>query len=195
MMIVGLTGGIGSGKTTVAKMFQEFDIPVYIADDEAKKLMVTSKFIKRKLIALFGDKVYVQGQLNKPLISHAIFNDKEKLKQMNAIVHPRVGQHFDRWVKKQNTPYVLKESAILFESGGADQCDLIVTVTAPKEIRIERVLERDDSSKEKVESIMANQLGEKEKIAKSNFVIHNLNLEETQKQVREIHLKILQKVG
>ncbi|MCF1192643.1 dephospho-CoA kinase [Mangrovimonas sp. AS39] len=195
MMIVGLTGGIGSGKTTVAKMFQEFDIPVYIADDEAKKLMVTSKFIKRKLIALFGDNVYVQGQLNKPLISQAIFNDKEKLKQMNAIVHPRVGQHFDRWVKKQNTPYVLKESAILFESGGADQCDLIVTVTAPKEIRIERVLERDDSSKEKVESIMANQLGEKEKIAKSNFVIHNLNLEETKKQVREIHLKILQKVG
>lgn len=194
-MIVGLTGGIGSGKTTVSKMFQEFDIPVYIADDEAKKLMVTSKFIKRKLIALFGDNVYVQGQLNKPLISQAIFNDKEKLKQMNAIVHPRVGQHFDRWVKKQNTPYVLKESAILFESGGADQCDLIVTVTAPKEIRIERVLERDDSSKEKVESIMANQLGEKEKIAKSNFVIHNLNLEETQKQVREIHLKILQKVG
>lgn len=194
-MIVGLTGGIGSGKTTVAKMFQEFNIPVYIADDEAKKLMVTSKFIKRKLIALFGDNVYVQGQLNKPLISQAIFNDKEKLKQMNAIVHPRVGQHFDRWVKKQNTPYVLKESAILFESGGADQCDLIVTVTAPKEIRIERVLERDDSSKEKVESIMANQLGEKEKIAKSNFVIHNLNLEETQKQVREIHLKILQKVG
>ncbi|WP_053971901.1 dephospho-CoA kinase [Mangrovimonas sp. ST2L15] len=195
MMIVGLTGGIGSGKTTVAKMFQEFNIPIYIADDEAKKLMVTSKFIKRKLIALFGDNVYVQGQLNKPLISQAIFNDKEKLKQMNAIVHPRVGQHFDRWVKKQNTPYVLKESAILFESGGADQCDLIVTVTAPKEIRIERVLERDDSSKEKVESIMANQLGEKEKIAKSNFVIHNLNLEETQKQVREIHLKILQKVG
>lgn len=194
-MIVGLTGGIGSGKTTVAKMFQEFDIPVYIADDEAKKLMVTSKFIKRKLIALFGDNVYVQGQLNKPLISQAIFNDKEKLKQMNAIVHPRVGQHFDRWVKKQNTPYVLKESAILFESGGADQCDLIVTVTAPKEIRIERVLERDDFSKEKVESIMANQLGEKEKIAKSNFVIHNLNLEETKKQVREIHLKILQKVG
>lgn len=194
-MIVGLTGGIGSGKTTVAKMFQEFNIPVYIADDEAKKLMVTSKFIKRKLIALFGDNVYVQGQLNKPLISQAIFNDKEKLKQMNAIVHPRVGQHFDRWVKKQNTPYVLKESAILFESGGADQCDLIVTVTAPKEIRIERVLERDDSSKEKVESIMANQLGEKEKIAKSNFVIHNLNLEETKKQVREIHLKILQKVG
>ncbi len=194
-MIVGLTGGIGSGKTTVAKMFQEFNIPIYIADDEAKKLMVTSKFIKRKLIALFGDNVYVQGQLNKPLISQAIFNDKEKLKQMNAIVHPRVGQHFDRWVKKQNTPYVLKESAILFESGGADQCDLIVTVTAPKEIRIERVLERDDSSKEKVESIMANQLGEKEKIAKSNFVIHNLNLEETQKQVREIHLKILQKVG
>ncbi|NIK92178.1 dephospho-CoA kinase [Mangrovimonas sp. CR14] len=195
MMIVGLTGGIGSGKTTVAKMFQEFDIPVYIADDEAKELMVTSKFIKRKLIALFGDNVYVQGQLNKPLISQAIFNDKEKLKQMNAIVHPRVGQHFDRWVKKQNTPYVLKESAILFESGGADQCDLIVTVTAPKEIRIERVLERDHSSKENVESIMANQLEEKEKIAKSNFVIHNLNLEETQKQVRKIHLKILQKVG
>lgn len=194
-MIVGLTGGIGSGKTTVAKMFQEFDIPVYIADDEAKELMVTSKFIKRKLIALFGDNVYVQGQLNKPLISQAIFNDKEKLKQMNAIVHPRVGQHFDRWVKKQNTPYVLKESAILFESGGADQCDLIVTVTAPKEIRIERVLERDHSSKENVESIMANQLEEKEKIAKSNFVIHNLNLEETQKQVRKIHLKILQKVG
>lgn len=194
-MIVGLTGGIGSGKTTVARMFQEYGIPVYISDEEAKKLMVTSKFIKKKLIALFGTEVYIDGQLNKPLISQAIFNDQDKLKRMNSIVHPRVGQHFDRWVKKQKSPYVLKESAILFESGGADQCDLIITVTAPKEVRIERVLKRDHSSKEKIEAIMANQLDEDEKIHNSNFVIYNLNLKDTKSQVGEIHQNILKKVG
>lgn len=135
MKIVGLTGGIGSGKTTVAKQFQALGIPVYIADDEAKKLMNRSKIIKRKLKALFGDEAYKDNTLNRPFLADKIFNNAENLEKMNAVVHPKVASHFKNWVKKQIAPYVLKESAILFENGAYKDCDLIITVTAPLELR------------------------------------------------------------
>ena len=173
MKIVGLTGGIGSGKTTVAKKFEALGIPIYIADIEAKKLMNRSKIIKRKLYKLFGESAYVKGELNKSFIAKKIFENKDLLEKMNAIVHPKVGKHFDRWLNKQTSPYVIKESAILFEKNLQEQCDFVVLVTSPKELRIKRLLDRDNTTKEKILAVMSNQLIEEEKIKRSDFVITN----------------------
>ncbi|MEW4924212.1 dephospho-CoA kinase [Algibacter sp. 2305UL17-15] len=193
MIIVGLTGGIGSGKTTVAKEFQSLGIPVYIADVEAKKLMNRSKVIKRKLIALFGDKAYIEGKLNRPFIANIIFNDTSYLSKMNGIVHPKVARHFEKWVAKQDAPYVIKEVAILFENGGDKQCDFTIIVTAPKSLRIKRLLKRDNTSEEKIKSIMKNQWSDAKKVALSDFVISNKTLEKTKLQVLDIHQQILSK--
>jgi dephospho-CoA kinase len=192
MMVVGLTGGIGSGKTTVAKAFRALGVPVYIADIEAKKLMQRSKVIKRQLKALLGEAAYVDDKLNKPYIANIIFNDKDYLEKMNAIVHPKVARHFNKWVAKQNTQYVIKEVAILFENGGYKTCDAIITVTAPKAIRIERVMKRDNTSKEKIEAIMKNQWTDRKKVEASDFVIVNNHLNDTLLQVKKVHQKILQ---
>jgi dephospho-CoA kinase len=191
MIIVGLTGGIGSGKTTVAKEFNALGIPIYIADEEAKKLMITSKVLKRKLIELFGHKAYADGKLNKLFIAEAIFNNKDYLDKMNAIVHPRVANHFKKWLLKQKSPYVVKEAAILFENGSYKQCDILITVTAPKELKIKRLLKRDNTTLEKIEAIMKNQWNDNEKIKLSNYVIDNIDLERTKQQVLEIHQQIL----
>jgi len=174
MIIVGLTGGIGSGKTTVSKEFLSLGVPVYIADEEAKKLMKRSKIIRRKLVALFGEDAYLKDELNRSLIADRIFSNPDYLKKMNAIVHPRVAKHFEKWVLKQKTPYVIKEVAILFETGGDAYCDYIITVTAPKELRIERLLNREGASRKKIEAIMNNQWPDKDKIKRSHFVIENI---------------------
>ncbi len=192
-MIVGLTGGIGSGKTTVAKEFEKLGVPIYIADEEAKKLMNRSPVIRRELTHLFGKDAYVDGELNRPFIANIIFNDKSFLEKMNAIVHPRVGKHFNKWIFKQNAPYVIKEVAILFENGGDQACDYIITVVAPKAVRIKRLLERDNTSKEKIEAIMKNQWSDEEKAKRSHFVINNVNLDDTKAQVLQIHQEILKK--
>ncbi|SEQ97850.1 dephospho-CoA kinase [Hyunsoonleella jejuensis] len=195
MTVVGLTGGIGSGKTTVAKVFQALGIPVYIADDEAKKLMNRSKVIKRKLIALFGENAYVDDKLNRPFLADIIFNDKTYLEQMNTIVHPRVARHFEKWLKKQHAPYVIKEVAILFENGGHKKCDYVITVTAPKALRIKRLLKRETTSKEKIEAVMKNQWSDSEKLKLSDFVIVNKTLENTELQVKKVHAQILKKIA
>ena len=191
MKIVGLTGGIGSGKTTVASMFQALGIAIYIADEEAKKLMASSKVIKRKLITLFGEKAYVNDTLNKPYIADTIFKNRFLLEKMNAIIHPRVASHFKKWLLKQKSPYVIKEAAILFENDGYKQCDLIITVTAPKELKIKRLLSRDSMTVEKIEAIMNNQWNDEEKIKRSHYVIVNSELENTRKQVVKIHQQII----
>ncbi|WP_397362513.1 dephospho-CoA kinase [Olleya sp. R77988] len=188
---VGLTGGIGSGKTTVANFFKKLDIPVYIADVEAKALMNRSKVIKRKLIQLFGDQAYINNSLNKPFIASQIFSNKELLQKMNAIVHPKVARHFEKWVKKQTSKYVISEAAIIFENGSYKKYDYIITVVAPENVRIKRVIQRDDSSKEKVKAIMNNQWSDKQKIERSNFVITNTDLENTKLQVNKIHQELL----
>jgi len=193
MIVVGLTGGIGSGKTTVAKMFSKLGVPIYIADLEAKKLMAKSKVIKRKLIELFGEEAYDNNELNKPFIASIIFNNKDMLKRMNAIIHPRVARHFEKWANKQSAAYVIKEVAILFENGGDKLCDYVITVTAPKAIKIDRVLDRDNSTKEKVEAIMNNQWSDAEKIERSQFVIENIDLIKTEIQVSKVHTQILKK--
>ncbi|WP_299550253.1 dephospho-CoA kinase [Seonamhaeicola sp.] len=193
MIIVGLTGGIGSGKTTVAKQFESLGVPVYIADEEAKKLMNRSKVIKRKLIQLFGAQAYTDDKLNRPFIADIIFNDKSYLQKMNAIVHPRVARHFEKWALKQDAPYVIKEVAILFENGGYKQCDFVITVTAPKKVRVERLLKRDNTTKEKIEAIMKHQWPDDEKVKLSDFVVENIGLQATLNQVHSIHKKLLKK--
>ena len=194
MKVVGLTGGIGSGKTTVAKVFKELGVAVYIADIEAKALMNRSKVIKRKLIALFGENAYLNNTLNRPFIADKIFNNKSLLDKMNAIVHPKVGQHFNRWLKKQSGSYVLKESAILFESGGDAYCDYTILVTAPEDIRIQRIIKRDNTSKEKVKAIIDNQLSDTVKRDKVDFIIENTSLDKMKKQVHHVHRELLKNI-
>ncbi len=191
MMVVGLTGGIGSGKTTVAKMFHKLNVPIYIADYEAKSLMNRSKVIKRKLKALFGERAYVNETLNRAYLADKIFNNEDLLKQMNAIVHPKVASHFKRWLKKQDAPYVIKEVAILFENGSYKQCDAIITVTSPIEERINRVIKRDNTNKDKVESVMANQWTDEQRFELSDFIITNADLKDTELQVLRVHKELL----
>lgn len=193
--VVGITGGIGSGKTTVASMFSNYGIPVYIADLEAKKLMNRSKVIRRKLIALFGENAYTQDGLNKKFIADKIFNDQLLLEKMNQIIHPKVASHFKRWLKKQETPYVLKEAAIFFENGSYKQLDAIITVTASVEDKINRVIKRDNTTRKKVLAIMSNQWDDAKKVALSDYVIENNTLENTKNQVAEIHNRILKNLA
>jgi len=192
--IIGLTGGIGSGKTTVTKMFNELKVPVYIADLQAKRLMNTSKVIKRKLIGLFGIGAYKNNMINKTFIAERIFNNKELLGKMNAIIHPKVRAHFKKWVGKQESPYVINEAAILFENGGYLDCDAVITVTASENDRIQRVIARDKTTIKKVKAIMNNQWSDPNKIKLSQYVIVNNNLSETKEQVRKIHQKILKTI-
>ncbi len=194
MIVVGLTGGIGSGKSTLARNFEAYGIPVYYADIEAKALMNRSKVIKRKLTALFGTQAYTNGVLNKSYLSASIFSDQTLLTKMNAIVHPKVAAHFKKWLKSKNTPYVVKEAAIIFENNQDPNYDLIITVVADKHLRISRVMKRDNTTKEKVEAIMKNQLSDAEKIKRSNYVIYNNNLETAKLETFKIHKNILQKI-
>lgn len=189
--ILGLTGGIGSGKTTVAALFHELGVPVYNADDEAKKLMNESPKIRTQLIELFGANAYNDELLNRSYIAQLVFKDKEKLSALNQVVHPEVAANYTAWLSKQTHPYVLKEVAILFELGAENQFDFILTVTAPKQSRIDRVMQRDAKTAEEVLSIMKNQWDEALKIKKSDFVIHNIDPQLTAKEVEEIHVKIL----
>ncbi len=195
MVIVGLTGGIGSGKTTISKCFEAFGIPVYIADDQAKGLMNRSKVIKRKLVQLFGEFAYKDGELNRQFLASKIFRDKTLLLKMNAIVHPKVASHFKRWLKKQDAPYVIKEAAIIFENKLESQYDYIITVIADEDLRITRVMKRDDASKEKIKAIIKNQLSDAEKIKKSDFVIINNDLDSAKEEVNGIHHQILQVIN
>ncbi|MFD1063633.1 dephospho-CoA kinase [Winogradskyella litorisediminis] len=192
--IVGITGGIGSGKTTIAKYFEELGIPVYHADFEAKLLMNRSKIIKRKLKELFGEEAYKKDTLNKPFLRNQIFKNKELLQKMNAIVHPKVGSHFQRWLKKQNAPYILKEVAIIFENNLQNQYDYIISVVATEEERIRRVIKRDDVSRQSVMAIINNQWSDAEKIKKSDFVIENNHLETAKAQALRIHNQLLSKI-
>lgn len=188
--VLGLTGGIGSGKTTVSKMFEALGVPVYNADHAAKILMQSSHDMKRKIIQLLGEDTYKQNQLNKPFISEKIFNNKVLLSQMNALVHPEVARDFNSWLTLQTSVYVIKEAAILFETAAEDQFDYILTVTAPEAIRIQRIIERDQISLTKIKAVISNQLQDSEKTVKSDFVIHNTDFNDTKNKVYEIHNKI-----
>ena len=188
--IIGLTGGIGSGKTMVAEYFKSLEIPVYIADEESRKLM-TSDNIINALSNEFGNEILENGILNREKLAQLVFNNPKKLQKLNSIVHPEVKKHFDNWVEKhKNYPFVVKEAAILFESGSYKYCDTIITVTAPLETRLQRVMKRDKTDRESVLKRIENQWTDEQRIAKSNYVIHNLSVESTKKQVDEILKKL-----
>lgn len=193
--ILGLTGGIGSGKTTVSKMFNALNVPVYNADQAAKILMQSSKDLKHKIKQLLGEDAYNQNQLNKAYISEKIFNNKALLTQINALVHPEVALDFNSWLSMQTSVYVVKEVAILFETTAEDQFDYILTVTSPEALRIQRIIERDHTPLAKIRAVMSNQLQDSEKTAKSDFVILNIDLDSTEKQVYEIHNRIHKEVS
>lgn len=190
-MIVGLTGGIGSGKTTIANMFQELGVAIYIADIEAKKLMQTSEVIKKELTEAFGEEAYINGELNRSYLSNIVFNQPEELQKINNIIHPKVGAHFKEWYQAHhNDTYVIKEAAILFENDTYKQCDKIITVVAPVEERFRRILLRDTTTREAVQNRMDNQWSDAKKIALSDYVIYNEDLEKASAQVAQIHQEI-----
>ncbi|MCK5639093.1 MAG: dephospho-CoA kinase [Flavobacteriaceae bacterium] len=191
MEVIGLTGGIGSGKTTIAKMFESLNIPVYYADIEAKKLMNTSNNIKIKLIDLFGDETFIDESLNRSYIANIVFKDKEKLQKLNAIVHPEVERHFHNWIKNQNSKYVIQENAIIFENENQSKFDKMITVTASKDLRVNRVMQRDAVSESMVLDRMKNQLKDSYKINNSDFVIYNTDLKQSKDQVLKIHKDLI----
>jgi dephospho-CoA kinase len=188
--IIGLTGGIGSGKTTIANLFSAAGIPVYIADDEARKIM-QSKEIIDAIRKTFGDSIFDDAILNREKLSQIVFSEPEKLKQLNSIIHPAVKKHFQDWVLHQNkVPFVIYEAAILFESGSYENCDLIISVIAPIETRIQRVIQRDNSTREQVMKRINAQWNDDQRIAKSDFIIENINPKTTKTEIDKI-LKIL----
>ena len=191
MIIVGLTGGIGSGKTTVAGFFKDLGIAIYIADDAGKKLMLESSAIKESIVALFGAKAYSDNTPNRKFIASKVFGDKEQLEKLNAIIHPAVEADFRKWLEKQDSPYIIYEAAILFEAGGYKKCDFTVLVTAEKELRINRLQERDQSSVEEIEARMNNQWSDERKSEMADFLIKNDDLAETKLQVERIHNEFL----
>ena len=187
MMVVGLTGGIGSGKSTIAKAFAALGIAVFNSDEQAKALIATDAQVKERIIAAFGEEAYHNGEYNRAYIAQIVFNNSEKLAILNGIVHPALAKYFKRWAKEQTSPYVLKEAAILFESGSYKDCDYIITVTAPEEVRIARVMARDHCTEAQVRVRMAQQWSDAQRIALSNAVIENIDLEKAKKEVKRIN--------
>lgn len=176
MVILGITGGIGSGKTTVTNILYLLNIPVYIADIESKRITDTSPIVREKLISLFGEELYKENKLNKALLASLIFGNKENLLKVNAIIHPEVRKDFDRWVKENKHQKVVAiESAIMFESGFHKFVDKKVTVYTPLEMRIERAMKRDNTPKDKILSRINSQMPDEEKKELSDFVIVNDN--------------------
>lgn len=191
MIIVGLTGGIGSGKSTVGSMFKKLGVPIYNSDLEAKNLMGRSKKIKKDIEALLGKGSYMDGEPNREYIAQKVFNDKLLLQDLNKIVHPAVRRHFKSWCQRQNAAYVIQEAAIIFENGMQERYDKIILVTAPKDIRIQRVMDRDGIPSEQVLARMDNQWPDSEKQKFSDFIIENVDLKATEGEVFRIHHKLL----
>ena len=184
--VIGLTGGIGSGKTTIANHFRSLGIPVYIADDEARKLMQTDEVIEA-IKETFGAVLFEGATLKRDQLAAIVFNDPEKLQQLNAIVHPAVKRHFKQWLLEHKAfPLVIYEAAILFESGNYKDFDFIITVTAPLESRIQRVIERDKTTRDQVLRRINSQWTDEQRVLKSDYVIENINLDFAKKKTEEI---------
>jgi len=188
---IGITGGIGSGKTFICRLFESLGIPVYNADEEAKRLMNTDIRIKEKLIAQFGEATYKDGLLDRAFLANMVFSDKDKLELLNGIVHPIVIQEAKDWAERQTTRYSLKEAALLFESGSYKELDYTILVTAPIDIRIQRVIERDGTTEPQVWERMNKQLSDEEKLQLADFVIVNDGITPLLPQVWTLHQKFL----
>jgi len=190
MLKVGLTGGIGSGKTTIAKIFELLNVPVYYADEASKRLYHTDQDLIRNIKKHFGEDVYTNEQLNRSKLAGIVFNDPDKLNLLNELVHPPTIRDAEEWMKKQTAPYVIKEAALLFESGSAQGLDYIIGVKAPVHYRIKRVMERDGVSREDVISRANRQIDEDIKMRLCDFFIINNEQELVIPQVLELHSKL-----
>lgn len=191
MLKIGLTGGIGSGKSVVARIFAVLGIPVYYADDEAKKLMNTDKDLKAAILKHFGEKSYREGELDRKYLARVVFNDTQKLELLNSLTHPATIQHAAGWIKRQTAPYIIKEAALLFESGAAKLLDKVIGVYAPEAIRLRRVMERDQVKAEEVLQRMSRQMNEEKKMKLCDFVIVNDEKQPVIPQVLSLHEQFL----
>lgn len=184
---IGITGGIGSGKSTVAKVFEVLGIPVYYADDAARRLMNEDEDLRQQIIKHFGPSSYKNNQLDRPYIASQVFDNKEKLELMNSLVHPATIRDSENWMSRQTTPYAIKEAAIIFESGTQDQYDYIIGVAAPLPLRTLRAMRRDGSTREQVLARMGKQIQEVIKMRLCDFVINNDEQQAVIPQVLKMH--------
>ena len=191
MLRVGLTGGLGSGKTTVAKIFETVGIPVYYADDAAKRLMNEDAALQRRLSENFGENTYLKGNLNKPYLAAAVFSDPATLALLNSLVHPATIADAGTWMHMQTSPYAIKEAALIFESNAHLQLDYVIGVAAPYALRLQRGMQRDGASKAAIEERMKNQLDEEEKMRRCDFIINNDESELLIPQVLKLHEMLL----
>lgn len=191
MLKIGLTGGIGSGKTIVSRIFEVLGIPVYYSDEAAKRLMNENEELKQEIMRSFGESAYLDGILNRAYLSSKVFNDKQKLEELNALVHPVTIYDANSWMNRQNSPYVIKEAALIFESGSQEQLDYVIGVFAPQSLRTHRVMKRDEVTREQVIERMKNQISEEIKMKLCDFVITNDENELVIPQVIALHEKLL----
>jgi dephospho-CoA kinase len=191
MLRIGLTGGIGSGKSTVAGIFEVLGIPVYYADKAAKSLMQHDELLKDEIIRLFGEESYVNGILNRAWLSQQVFGDPEKTKAINALVHPATIRDAKNWMSMQHAPYAIKEAALVFESGSEKELELVIGVSAPENLRVQRVMARDGITEDMVRQRMSKQMSEDEKISRCDFVILNDDHTPLIPQVLTLHRKLL----
>ena len=195
MYRVGITGGIGSGKSTVAAIFENLAIPIYYADKEAKRLMYKNKSLKEQIKKLIGIRAYHHnGRLDREYIASKVFIDKSLLQQLNDIVHPAVRSDFEEWSNKQKSPYVIEESALIFEIKSQDYFDATILVIADKNVRIDRVLKRDNTTEKAIIARMQNQLSDEIKIPLAAYIVNNNDGEDLVSQVNHIHKKIINKI-
>lgn len=190
--IIGLTGGIGCGKTTIAKVFATLGIPVFNADAVAKELMQNNPILKHKLIEAFGEHIFANGQLDRNFLAKIVFADTNQLERLNALVHPITIQAAKEWAAKQNTPYVIKEAALVFESGSGEGLAGVIGVTAPLSLRMHRVMQRENCTKQEVEKRMQNQIGDTIKMKLCDWVIVNDDQVLVVPQVVALHEKLMQ---
>jgi len=187
MITIGLTGGIGSGKSIVASLLELYGMSIYIADKESKQLLTSSPSIREQLTAILGSAIYDAEGLNRRLMASLIFNDAKLLEQVNAVIHPQVALHFKEWLSRQTTTFAVLESAILFESGFNHLVDLSILVCAPRELCIKRVMERDNITEAEVLQRMQHQISDEEKRAQSDYVIHNDDIHALIPQIERIY--------
>ncbi len=190
MYKVGLTGGIGSGKSKVAEFLREREVAIYDSDSRAKELMMSNEALREALIAEFGQECYTADGINRAWLAQRVFNNEAELARLNAIVHPAVMRDFAAWAEAQEGNYVVLESAILLEAGLESHVDVVVAVMAPKELRLERAMLRDGASREQIEERMRNQMSDEERTDRAKYAIVNIDLEELEEDVEQLHRRL-----
>lgn len=190
MYKVGLTGGIGSGKSKVAELLRDKGIAVYDSDTRAKELMANNTALREALIETFGTECYTSEGLNRPWLAQRVFSNAEELKRLNAIVHPAVMRDFAAWASEQSGEYVVMESAILLEASLESHVDVVIAVMAPKELRLERAMRRDGATREQIEARMENQITDEERTERSKYAIVNIALDDLEEDVEQLHRRL-----